>query len=328
MVFGPDRYLYIGFGDGGSANDPENRAQDRTTILGKILRINVDNADTGLHYAIPPTNPYYRNQLGYREEIFAYGVRNPWKFSFDQVTGKLWLGDVGQDTREEIDIVTNGGNYGWRLKEGSICNPVANPTCQDTAGLLPPVWDYGHTEAGAAITGGYVYRGTEIPSLYGKYIFGDYVTGQTWALTYDGVHPASALSLSVEPYSISTFGEDINGNVFLCSYSSGRIYKLMGSATNVTRGEGSIPSVPQLLQNYPNPFNPTTTIRYQLSAVSKANLKIYDVLGREVTTLINEIQSAGTHTITWAAATIPSGVYFYRLNANGIVQTRKMILQK
>jgi glucose/arabinose dehydrogenase len=329
LAFGPDGYLYIGFGDGGSANDPGNRAQDRTTILGKILRINVDNADMGLQYAIPPTNPYYRNLLGYLEEIFAYGIRNPWKFSFDLVTGYLWLGDVGQDTREEVDIVINGGNYGWRLKEGFICNPVVNPTCQDTAGLLPPVWDYVHNGADAAITGGYVYRGTEIPSLYGKYIFGDYETGNTWALTYDDIHPASATPLSDETYPISTFGVDINGNIYLCSYSgSGRIYKLTGSATSAALGGGNIPSVYQLLQNYPNPFNPTTTISYQLSAMSKTNLKIYDVLGREVATLMNEIQSAGTHTITWTATRMPSGVYFYRLKANGVVQTRKMILQK
>lgn len=230
VAFGPDGYLYIGFGDGGSGYDPGNRGQDLTTILAKIIRINVDSSDSGLNYSIPPTNPFYHNGSGYREEIYAYGVRNPWRFSFDNVTGTLWLGDVGQDTREEVDTVINGGNYGWRLKEGFICTPSVNPTCQDTAGLLSPVWDYPHNGSSKSITGGYVYRGSAIPSLYGEYIFADYVTGETWTLTTGG-GGTSVTSISDESYLISTFGQDPDGNVYLCSYgSSGQIYKLVDTS--------------------------------------------------------------------------------------------------
>ncbi len=315
VAFGPDGYLYIGFGDGGSGNDPQNRAQDRTSILGKILRINVDSTETGLNYAIPSTNPYYHNNLGYREEIYAYGIRNPWKFSFDPATGNLWLGDVGQDTREEVDIVINGGNYGWRLMEGLICNPVVNPTCQDTAGFLPPVWDYPHNGESASITGGYVYRGSAIPSLYGKYIFGDYVTGETWALTYDGIHPASVALLSAESYLISTFGIDTSENIYLCSYGSGgRIFMLTGPATGVMKGEGIMPTDFRLFQNYPNPFNSMTNIRFEIGELGLVTINIFDMLGREVVTLVSEKLSPGKYSQQWNAIGFPSGVYFYRLS--------------
>ncbi|HCV43518.1 MAG TPA: glucose sorbosone dehydrogenase, partial [Bacteroidetes bacterium] len=265
IAFGADGYLYIALGDGGSGNDPENRAQNRSLLLGKILRINVDSAAGNNNYVIPPTNPFYGNTQGYKEEIFAYGVRNPWRFSFDPVTHNLWVGDVGQDTREEVDIVVNGGNYGWRLMEGFICNPTVNPTCQDTAGLLRPVWDYPNAGADISITGGYVYRGSAIPSLYGKYIFADYGSGKTWALTYDGINPTFSTLMTDEAYSISSFGVDTSYEVYLCSYStSGRIYKLTGPASPVLPSRGNLPNTIILEQNYPNPFNPSTNIRYQL----------------------------------------------------------------
>jgi len=318
LAFGPDGYLYMGFGDGGSGNDPQNRAQDRTTILGKILRINVDSSERGLPYAIPPSNPFYRNQLGYREEVFAYGIRNPWKFSFDRVTGTLWLGDVGQDRREEVDIVINGGNYGWRLKEGFICNPVVNPACQDTAGLLPPVWDYPNLSGAGndgSITGGYVYRGLSIPSLYGRYIFGDYISGKTWALTYDGVHPPSVLQLSDEPYLISTFGTDTAGNISLCSYGAGgRIYKLTEQITGAAADRENVPAAFQLLQNYPNPFNPSTTIPFSLSSEGEVILSVYNALGEKMTVVTEGHFERGMHSAVWNAAGYASGVYIARLS--------------
>jgi glucose/arabinose dehydrogenase len=329
IAFGPDGYLYIGFGDGGSGNDPGNRAQNRAELLGKILRINVDNSSGGNNYAIPLTNPFYGNSQGYKEEIYAYGLRNPWKFSFDQVTGKLWLGDVGQDTREEVDIIVNGGNYGWRLMEGFICNPTVNPTCQDTAGLLRPVWDYPNAGSDISITGGFVYRGSAIPSLHGKYIFADYGSGKTWALTHDGVNPTFSTLMTDESYSISTFGVDTSNNIYLCSYSSsGRIYKLTGPASPVPPSRGDLPNTIILEQNYPNPFNPSTTITYKVPAAAYVQLRVYDVLGRQVAMLLDNHIEAGTHQVTVDASNFSSGVYLYRLTTPDFTQAKAMLVVK
>lgn len=328
IAFGPDGYLYIGLGDGGSANDPGNRAQNRSVLLGKVLRINVDSTEGSLNYAIPPSNPFYRNPNGWREEIYAYGIRNPWRFSFDPVTNWLWLGDVGQDSREEVDIIISGGNYGWRLMEGFICNPTVNPQCQDTAGLLRPIWDYPNAGPDQSITGGYVYRGSAIPSLVGKYIYGDYGSGKTWALAYDGVNPPTNQLLTDETYLISTFGVDENNELYLCSYSStaGRIYKLTGPANGVHTGEQ--PAHFRLEQNYPNPFNPSTEIRYHLPEASHVSLKVFNILGHEVATLVNQMQEPGVKTIRFDAAGLASGVYLYRLQAGRYTETRKMILAR
>ena len=329
VAFGPDGYLYLGFGDGGSANDPGNRAQNRAELLGKIHRIDVDRTEGSLQYAIPPTNPYYRNTNGWREEIYAYGIRNPWRFSFDPATNRLWLGDVGQDTREEIDIVVSGGNYGWRLMEGFICNPVVNPTCQDTAGLLRPVWDYPNAGADISITGGYVYRGVAIPSAVGKYFYADYGSGKTWALTYDGVNPPTNQLLTDEAYLISTFGVDQNNELYLCEYSttSGRIRKLTGPANAVGQTSGA-PNEFKLEQNYPNPFNPTTTLSFVIGQSSLVSLRIFDVLGKEVATIVDGFLSAGRYTRTFDASRLASGVYFYRLTTPAFTATKQMVVLK
>ncbi|MFX0113107.1 MAG: PQQ-dependent sugar dehydrogenase, partial [Candidatus Hodarchaeota archaeon] len=182
ITFGPDGYLYIGLGDGGSGGDPLGHGQNTSTLLGAILRIDINNPTNGRHYGIPADNPFVGNQLGYREEIWAYGLRNPWRFSFDLATGWLWAADVGQNSIEEIDIIEVGGNYGWNIKEGSECyNPLSS--C-DSQGLVDPIWEYSHS-VGQSITGGYVYRGTKLPHLQGYYIFGDFMSGRLWALAYN-----------------------------------------------------------------------------------------------------------------------------------------------
>lgn len=328
LAFGPDGYLYIGLGDGGSANDPGNRAQNRSEILGKLLRINVDSTEGSLNYAIPPTNPFYRNPNGWREEIYAYGIRNPWKFSFDPVTNWLWLGDVGQDSREEIDIIISGGNYGWRLMEGFICNPTVNPQCQDTAGLLRPIWDYPNAGPDQSITGGYVYRGSSIPSLVGKYIYGDYGSGKTWALTYDGITPPLNQLLTDESFLISSFGVDENNDMYLLEYSSsaGRIRKLTGPSNDV--GEHSVPTGFALEQNYPNPFNPDTRIRFEIRGSGFVSLKVHDLLGREVATLVNEVKAPGAYEVVFDAGGLPSGIYCYQLRAGSFLATKKMVLMR
>ncbi len=227
IAFGPDGYLYISFGDGGSSGDPQNRAQTRSNLWGKILRINVDSASGGRAYSIPSTNPYFQNTDGYREEIFAYGLRNTWKFNFDYTTGKIWAGDVGQGAWEEIDIIENGKNYGWNKMEGFNCYG----TCDTTGkGFTRPIFHYSHS-IGISITGGYVYRGSLLPGLYGKYIYGDYGSGTVWHLVYDGVNPPTNTLLQDTTWLISTFGEDENNEVYVMRYSTtGSIFKFVNTS--------------------------------------------------------------------------------------------------
>ncbi len=219
IAFGDDGYLYIGLGDGGSGGDPFGNAQNRSTLLGKILRINVDLPSQGRNYSIPATNPFFGNTLGYKEEIYAYGFRNPWRFSFDSPTGRFWVADVGQDQREEIDIVEKGKNYGWNIMEGTLTYSSGSQI-----GLELPVWEYSHAE-GIAVIGGYVYHGSTLPELNSKYIYGDYGSGKVWALQYDGVALPMNTLLSDTGLNISSFGVDENKELYFCSLS-GKIYVL------------------------------------------------------------------------------------------------------
>ncbi len=225
VTFGPDGYLYIAVGDGGSGGDPQNNAQDRTKLLGKILRIDVNATAGSRPYGIPADNPYAKNTQGFREEIYAYGLRNPWKIAFDTETGRLWAADVGQNKIEEIDIIEKGGNYGWRIMEGSDCfNP--NSGCDET-GLIKPIHEYTHAD-GVSITGGFVYRGNAMPELRGKYIYADYVSGKVWALTptESGTKADNTLLLTTG-FPISSFGQDQNKELLLLSYGSeGKLYRL------------------------------------------------------------------------------------------------------
>ncbi|MGM0367793.1 MAG: PQQ-dependent sugar dehydrogenase [Actinomycetota bacterium] len=222
LAFGPDGYLYISTGDGGGAGDPQGNAQNPGTLLGKILRIDIDNQQTGHSYAIPPDNPFAGNSEGRREEIYAYGLRNPWRFSFDPVTGNLWAADVGQNKIEEIDLIEKGGNYGWNIMEGSQCfNP---PSGCDTKGLTLPIYEYEHP-LGKSITGGYVYRGNRLPILQGIYIYADFVTGYIWGLAYNEGEEARNFTLAETNLNISSFGIDENQELYLTAFD-GNIYKL------------------------------------------------------------------------------------------------------
>jgi glucose/arabinose dehydrogenase len=226
LLFGADGYLYIGLGDGGSAGDPANNGQDRSSLLGKILRIDVDVPTGGRNYSIPPTNPYFQSTTGFLEEIYAYGFRNPWRISLDPSTDRLWAGDVGQGAWEEIDVVERGGNYGWRIMEGNHCyNPSSN--C-NTVGLIPPVWEYGHSnENGCSVTGGYVYAGSSAPGLTGTYVYGDYCTGRIWALRFDGQSPPINSIIVEAGFSVSSFGLDSRDELYVCSYTDGRIFRIV-----------------------------------------------------------------------------------------------------
>lgn len=508
LAFGPDGYLYIALGDGGSGGDPGNNAQNKSSLLGKLLRIDVDHTQGSLNYAIPPDNPFANNSQGFKEEIYAYGLRNPWRFSFDFTDGKLWCADVGQNALEEIDIIVNGGNYGWRCYEGT--QPYNLSGCSGT-NYLPPIWEYPRSE-GYSVTGGYVYRGPNLPELFGKYIYGDYGTRKIWALSYDGVNPPSNQFLLSCNSSISSFGVDMNNELYVVGYN-GIIYRFTPTAAivapsnlrytynsptsitliwndnsnneagfkverklgagnfslidsvgeNVTtytdnsisdtgvyyyrvyafnsnaasgysntvgaitiipvelisftaevqnksvklqwstateknnrgfeierkffkqqssisknefekvgfvEGKGTSSTVQnyfyidnevqsgkyfyrlkqldfdgnfsysgelevdvnynplnfKLHQNYPNPFNPSTKIIWQLPISSWQTLKVYDLLGNEVATLVDEYKPAGNYEVSFDASKLPSGVYFYQLKSESFIETKKMIM--
>ena len=324
LAFGPDGYLYIAFGDGGSGGDPQNNAQNRSVLLGKILRIDVNPFSKNAVYSIPPTNPFYGNSQGWRQEIFAYGLRNPWKFSFDIPSGRIWAADVGQASWEEVDIIQSGKNYGWRIKEGFVCyNPPAG--C-DSAGLTSPIWTYYHSE-GQSVTGGYVYRGPTVPSLTGKYVYADFASGRIWALTYNGINPAVNSLVYDSPIFISSFGVDQNNELYICEYGpSGKIYKINGAP--IGNGNNGVPVSFELKQNYPNPFNPVTTIKFSLDKNTLVTLKIFDQLGRELQTLVSEFKNAGSYEVSWDASDYPSGIYFYRLSSGIRTAARTMALVK
>jgi len=218
MDFGKDGYLYLGMGDGGSANDPGNRAQNLEELLGKILRIDLDTPTQGQPYSSPPTNPFFGPTAG-RDEIYAYGLRNPWRWSFDRATGELYAGDVGQGAIEEIDIIKPGGNYGWRILEGTQCTNNG-PTSCTAPGFLPPIYQYSHQSGRCSVTGGYVYRGTRGNLPTGSYIFADYCTGEIFLL-----ENGAARLLLDSPYNISSFGEDEAGELYVV-HLGGTIYRL------------------------------------------------------------------------------------------------------
>ncbi|MBK8163893.1 MAG: PQQ-dependent sugar dehydrogenase [Gammaproteobacteria bacterium] len=222
LAFGPDGHLYIGMGDGGSANDPHGHGQNLATLLGALLRIDVDRAEGGAPYGIPADNPF-RDVRGARPEIWAYGLRNPWRFSFDSVTGILYLGDVGQDRVEEIDAVTAGANLGWSIMEGDRCNAKSAELCR-RGDLAAPIATYGHDE-GIAVTGGHVYRGRAVPGLCGVYLYADYGSGRVWGLRYRDGRVQSARRLLDTDLNVSSFGQGPDGEVYLLDLG-GRILRV------------------------------------------------------------------------------------------------------
>jgi Glucose/sorbosone dehydrogenases len=211
ICFGPDGYLYIALGDGGAANDPYENGQNLGSLLGKILRIDVDHPADGKAYGIPKDNPFVGKE-GARPEIYAYGFRNPWRIAFDRKTGTLWCADVGQNLWEEIDIVEKGKNYGWNSLEGT--HPFGTKKIDESTTVLP-IWEYDH-QVGKSITGGSVYRGKALPELEGKYVYADYVSGRVWALNYDAAAKKVVANESIptEKMPVLTFGEDGQGELY------------------------------------------------------------------------------------------------------------------
>jgi glucose/arabinose dehydrogenase len=219
LEFGPDGYLYIATGDGGSAGDPEDRAQNRDALLGKLLRIDVDGRSP---YEIPGDNPFVDG--GGRPEIWAYGLRNPWRFSFDRVTGTLWIGDVGQSAREEINRVRSraaGLDYGWNEMEGTAC--FEPPTDCDEQGSIAPITEYTHEDGSCSITGGHVYRGRRFPGLRGGYFFSDFCSGKVWAIEADGPARQRPVELLDSGRTVSSFGVDASGELYLTDLAAGEV---------------------------------------------------------------------------------------------------------
>lgn len=222
IEFGSDGFLYIAMGDGGSGNDPGDRAQNINNLLGKMLRIDVDNPNGAIPYSSPSTNPFFGPAEG-RDEIYATGLRNPWRFSFDRATGEIYAGDVGQGQREEIDIITLGGNYGWRVFEGTLCTGLGPAPCVPTA-YVPPITEYNHSGGRCSVTGGYVYRGARGTLPAGSYVYGDYCTGEIF-LYENG---ASRILLDTA-FNISSFGEDQEGELYVV-HLGGSITKIVNTA--------------------------------------------------------------------------------------------------
>ena len=221
IAFGPDGYLYVALGDGGSGGDPLGNGQDRGTLLGSILRIDVSRSAPGETYQVPDDNPF-AGEPDVRPEIWAHGLRNPWRFSFD-VSGRLWLADVGQNQWEEIDVIEREGNYGWNCMEG-LHRFQWGASCDEDA-LRAPVWEYTRSGGNCSVTGGFVYRGEATPSLVGAYVYGDFCSGRIWSLRVSGDSVTEHVLLVESGLSITSFGEDLEGNLYILSRNEG-IYRL------------------------------------------------------------------------------------------------------
>jgi glucose/arabinose dehydrogenase len=308
LAFGPDGYLYIGLGDGGGSGDPNNNGQNLNTLLGKLLRIDVDS---GSPYAVPGSNPFVG--VAGLDEIWAYGLRNPWRFSFDRDTGDLWIGDVGQGSWEEVDhqpAASQGGeNYGWRLMEGTHCyNPSED--CNDGS-LVLPVHEYSHGSNNCSITGGYLYRGS-VPQLAGLYLFGDYCTGRVWAYNPD-TDIATQILTDQTVGNVLSFGEDAAGEVYILTGDT--LWRL---ETGDLTGAPLLPAGLRLAPASPNPFDERSRLALSLDgARRRLDVSIFAVDGRHLRTLHEGPAAAGELSLSWdgrddAGRALAAGVYLLR----------------
>jgi glucose/arabinose dehydrogenase len=343
IAFGPnDGYLYIGMGDGGGSGDPQNNGQRDDTLLGKMLRIDVNCATPP---CIPPGNPFAGPGLPL-DEIWAKGVRNPYRWSFDRLTGDMYIADVGQNLWEEISFQpafpeTLGANYGWRLMEATHCyNPPSN--CNPDNNLVLPIHEYSHggNPFRCSVTGGYVYRGNAIPSLHGTYFFADFCSGQIWSFRYangqltEFAERTAELTPDVGTISdIGGFGEDGFGELYIVdrdAASSGEVFKILAGATGV--GTTGAPAIGfSLAPANPNPFTERTSLRVDVAEPGELRLEVFDTSGRLVRDLSSGPHVAGALVVNWdgrnaGGAPSPSGVYFLRAEMNGQALTERLQL--
>jgi len=316
LNFGPDGYLYLGFGDGGSGNDPQNNGQNTSTFHGKILRIDVDN---GLPYSIPPDNPFI-NDANVLDEIWSLGWRNPWRFSFDRLTGDMWVADVGQMLYEEVsfeDSATGGLNYGWRCLEGdNIFNPNG---CASVDNYVAPIFDYSHSfNRGSCITGGFVYRGQNYPSLQGHYVFGDFNSGQFWTLysNTNGGFDTTQQGKLLGRDRLSTFGEGANGEIYVASHIEGIIYKLTETTNGVFSGIDAMP-----LNIYPLPFKDQIKIEFDNPSAKPYRLRLMNTQGQ----ILREIQDIRTASLFLQRENLPSGIYLLEIRGEKLFSGKVLV---
>lgn len=308
LKFGPDGYLYIGMGDGGSGGDPENRAQNINELLGKMLRIDVNS---GSPYAIPASNPYVG--LEGEDEIWAIGLRNPWKFSFDRQNGDLWIADVGQNAYEEVNragSAESGLNYGWRCYEGDTAFNTAG--CLPQASMKSPLLVVNHSSGACSITGGYVYRGTMYPNFQGKYFFSDY------CLAKIGMSDASGnvtFSPTFSGNNFVTFGEDAAGELYIGSISNGVIYKIVDSTLGVAENDTKAFNI------YPNPAKSEVFIASNSMSTYATGIEINDLNGK----LLQSEKSESQPIRSVSTENLASGLYLLKVITNvGTIVTYKL----
>lgn len=325
LAFGPDGYLYIATGDGGSAGDPQNNAQNITNLLGKILRIDVDNPQLPLNYGIPSDNPFVDSlNTNIRKEIYAYGLRNPWRFSFDFLTGKIWAADVGQYDWEEINLIEKGGNYGWRCYEGN--HPYNLSGCNGN--YIFPIYEYSHIE-GISITGGYVYRGNEFPELRGKYIYGDFGTKKIWALQYDGSsNPVNTL-IATSPQAISSFGIDDFNEIYIVGYD-GKIFKLK-MVTKVESKSNNKTELFSIENPFPNPANGKIKVKLLINKKeinqNEVKLSLFNSIGEKMLEIFN-YNNNGEYEFEIDAEKLISGIYFAEISNKYFSKMVKLAVTK
>lgn len=313
LCFGPDGFLYIGMGDGGSGGDPGNRSQNPLLLLGKMLRIDVNNGNL---YAIPTTNPF-RNSTTTLPEIWATGLRNPWKFSFDRLTGDLWIADVGQNAFEEINFQpatsTGGENYGWRCYEGNATYNTSG--CLPAASLTFPVYVYPQG-TDCSVTGGYVFRGDPNSAYYGHYFFADYCSNRIWTLHKVGENWVKEDFGQYSGNSFSTFGEDASGKLYVAGRGSGKIYRVVGNTTGINAS--NILSGVKIIKD---PFSGKISIETGQNASRQAKLILSDIKG----TIINTVTMYGVN-YELDPGILPKGVYILNIVIGDKKMAHKLVL--
>lgn len=332
LNFGPnDGYLYIATGDGGAGGDPGDRSQDAQDFLGKLLRIDVDNGDP---YAIPDSNPF-AGSADTLPEIWSLGLRNPWRFSFDRLNGNMWIADVGQGEREELNFEpansVGGYNWGWRCYEGNLNFNLQD--CSDFEGYDGPIIDYTHDNNGVdaygvSVTGGYVYRGGKYPDMQGWYFMADYVTNHFWAVKYDGIDTTVLEYRTIGDennlFGISTFGEAENGDLYAALLGSGTLYEMVD--LTVVDTKEPLSSAEPMVNVFPNPTDGRVNLNCELQKADDVQIVIYNSLG--ATILQDQLKNSKNFTRQYDLSEYPSGIYLIEVaSGQGQITTKQFLVE-